>query len=174
MVARVAPENNPELILDAAAARPDLKLVFVGSANYDSPIEDHLRKLDEEGRVLWLGHVSDQIVLSQLWANCGVYVHGHSVGGTNPSLLQALGLGAPTLAINTPFNREVVGNDEQLFAPDAEVLAGRMAEVMSDPELRGRWSERGRTTIRERYNWDEVSASYLEALRAARDIRLRS
>ena len=48
-----------------------------------------------EGKLKWLGHVNDQRLLSRLWSNAAVYFHGHSVGGTNPALLQALGSGGP-------------------------------------------------------------------------------
>jgi glycosyltransferase involved in cell wall biosynthesis len=172
VVARLIPENNVELTLDALelldGRRP--QAVIVGSANYASPLEGRLRELDTRGRLKWLGHVHDQELLTQLWANCGVYVHGHSVGGTNPALLQALGAGAPTLALDTVFNQEVVEREEQLFPPDATALASRLVTILRDPNIRNRFVEHGRTVVGERYAWADVSRSYMAALEDARDL----
>src|ERR1700727_285043 len=104
--------------------RPQCRAVVVGSANGDCDLERRLRELDDRGRLCWLGHVEDQTLLTQLWANYGIYVHGHSVGGTNPSLLQAMGAGAPALALDTVFNREVLNRDFQLVKPDPSVIGG--------------------------------------------------
>jgi glycosyltransferase involved in cell wall biosynthesis len=165
VVARLIPENNVELVLDALDMLPnDTPAVIVGSANYESQLEERLRDLDHRGRLQWLGHVSDQALLTQLWAHSGAYVHGHSVGGTNPGLLQALGAGAPTLALDTEFNREVLGSDEQLFGPEPRELALRLEELLDGDEIQRRFSEHGRAVIVERYSWDDVSSSYLETL----------
>jgi glycosyltransferase involved in cell wall biosynthesis len=164
-VARLIPENNVELLLEAVeCGEINVPVVVVGSATSKAPIEQHLRDLHERGRVQWLGHVSDQDLLLELWGNCGVYVHGHSVGGTNPALLQALGAGAPTLALDTVFNREVVGDEEQLYVAQPDSLATRIQEVLADPEVRTRFRARGQTLIRDRYAWDAVCEAYIESL----------
>jgi glycosyltransferase involved in cell wall biosynthesis len=174
VVARLIPENNVELVLDALDLLvPRVPAVIVGSANYSAPIEDRLRELDHRGALRWMGHVSDQELLQQLWSNCGVYLHGHSVGGTNPALLQALGAGAPTLALSTVFNQEVIGRDEQLFPSDAGRLAAMIREVLGDERLRARMAEHGRRTVAERYDWQDVAERYLAALQLARERRLR-
>jgi glycosyltransferase involved in cell wall biosynthesis len=173
VVARLIPENNVELALDALdLTAPRVPAVIVGSANYAAPIEHRLRELDHRGALRWLGHVSDQELLTQLWANCGVYVHGHSVGGTNPALLQALGAGAPTLALSTVFNREVLGEGEQLFPNDPHKLAGMIAHVLADERLRAQMAVHGRHTVAERYDWSDVAERYLAALRLAREGRV--
>lgn len=165
-VARLAPENNVELTLDALELLGDRapQAVIVGSANFDSPIEARLRKMEAAGRVRWLGHVDDQRLLNQLWAHSAVYVHGHSVGGTNPALLQALGAGAPTLVLDTPFNTEVLPWSEQWFPHSAQSLAERIQSVTQSESLRETMSQRGREIIRERYLWDDVCGSYMKTL----------
>jgi glycosyltransferase involved in cell wall biosynthesis len=166
VVARLAPENNVELTLDALDLLGDRapQAVIVGSANFDSPIEARLHKMARAGRVKWLGHVDDQQLLTQLWANSAVYVHGHSVGGTNPALLQALGCGAPTLALDTAFNAEVLPHPEHRFPHDAEVLAARIQAVATSTIVQAEMAERGRSIIRARYSWDDVCRRYLELL----------
>lgn len=172
-VARLIPENNVDLLLDAldaAAADERPQAVVVGSATRASDLEKRLKELDRRGRLRWLGHVADQELLLELWANSGVYIHGHSVGGTNPALLQALGAGAPTLALDTVFNREVLGEDaaDQLFPPDADGLRAAIARVLSDRDLQEALSKRGQRVVEARYSWQDVSDRYLEALRLAR------
>lgn len=171
VVARLIPENNVELILDAIGCGGDVPAVIVGDANFDSPTERRLEALSRDGAIIWLGHVSDQELLNQLWAHCGVYLHGHSVGGTNPALLQAMGAGAPVLALDTPFNREVVGNEDQLFPADAQSLAAKIRQILLDREQAERWVERSKTTIAERYSWKDVADRYLEAINLARQRR---
>jgi glycosyltransferase involved in cell wall biosynthesis len=166
VVARLAPENNVELTLDALEVLGDKapQAVIVGSANFDSPIETRLEVMQSAGRVNWLGHVHDQELLTQLWAHSAVYVHGHSVGGTNPALLQALGAGAPTLALDTTFNAEVLPYPEQRYPHDAQVLANRIESVIVSPSLQQDMAERGRSVVRERYSWDSVCQAYMETL----------
>ncbi|HUB75073.1 MAG TPA: DUF1972 domain-containing protein [Solirubrobacteraceae bacterium] len=168
-VARLIPENNVELLLDAVElGKIDDPLVIVGSATRsDSSIEKRLRDLSREGKLRWMGHVSDQELLTALWGRCGVYIHGHSVGGTNPSLLQALGAGAPTLALDTVFNREVIGDEEQLFAGQPAHLAEKIKGVLGSAQLRERFRARGQGIIRDRYAWEDVVGAYLAALRSA-------
>lgn len=172
VVARLIPENNVDLALDALERMtPPASTVVVGSSNYRCETEARLRRLAAARRLQWLGHVSDQQLLMQLWWNCGAYVHGHSVGGTNPALLQALGAGAPTLALDTPFNREVIDHDDQLFLHSPEQLAQRLSRLLQSPLDQQRFSERGRRLVAERYSWPEVCDAYLAALRDAAERR---
>jgi glycosyltransferase involved in cell wall biosynthesis len=166
VVARLAPENNVELTLDALELLGEQapEAVVVGSANFDSPIELRLRAMENAGRLKWLGHVDDQLLLTQLWANSTIYVHGHSVGGTNPALLQALGAGAPTLALDTSFNAEVLPHRDQRFPHDARALADRVQAVAASQLLQDEMAKRGRAIIRERYLWDDVCHAYMKTL----------
>jgi glycosyltransferase involved in cell wall biosynthesis len=165
-VARLVPENSVDLTLDAIELLEDrdLTTVIVGSSVGPSQIADRLGRLADENKVVWLGHVSDQELLNQLWANCRVYVHGHSVGGTNPSLLQAMGAGAPTLALDTRFNAEVIDEPNQLYKKDPKELSQRIDGLLRDPELRAHLAERQRRRIAGHYSWDSVCSSYLSVL----------
>jgi glycosyltransferase involved in cell wall biosynthesis len=176
VVARLAPENNVELTLDALdlLGEDAPHAVIVGSANFDSPIEERLRRMEAAGGVSWLGHVDDQRLLTQLWTHSSVYVHGHSVGGTNPALLQALGAGAPTLALDTPFNAEVLPLPEHRFPHDARVLADRIRSVIASPSLQEGMTQRGRSIVRERYSWDDVCGAYMDVLLKLASCRRRS
>lgn len=165
-VARLVPENSVDITLDAIELLEDrdLATVIVGSSVGPSQIADRLRRLADEKRVVWLGHVADQELLNQLWANCAVYVHGHSVGGTNPSLLQAMGAGAPTLALDTRFNAEVMGRSEQLYRADAVDLAAKIEWLLDSSAARVQIADRQRQRIASDYSWDQVCASYRSVL----------
>jgi len=104
--------------------------------------------------------VDDQSTLDVLYANARAYVHGHTVGGTNPSLLRAMGAGAPVLAYDCIFNREVCSDTARYFR-DPEELAQLLGEAAS-----GRLSKlgpRAQQRAEERYDWDMVTSEY-EAL----------
>lgn len=167
-VARLVPENNVEILLEALRRMDhSVPTVIVGSAPKPTDLERQLSRLSASSPSFhWLGHVSDQALLTQLWTNCGVYFHGHSVGGTNPALLQALGCGSPTIAIDTVFNREVIRHDEHLCPADPHVVATRLAEVLADGARRERMAERGREIVATRYQWRDVCARYAEVLRS--------
>lgn len=166
VVARLVPENNVELALDAIKDMGDGAplTVIVGETSPTSQLGRRLRRLSAAGNTRWLGHVDDPRLLDQLWNHCGVYIHGHSVGGTNPALLQALGAGAPTLALDTVFNREVLADDRQLFSPNRSELAARLSQLIASPDLQRVFRANGRAIVSERYSWPRVCARYTELL----------
>jgi glycosyltransferase involved in cell wall biosynthesis len=163
VVARIVPENNIDLLLDALVETA-VPIVIVGDAGYRHATTDRLEMLKGSGRIHWLGHVSDQLLLDQLWSNAGVYWHGHSVGGTNPSLLQALGAGAPTVALATPFNREVLVRDEHLIPDDPGILRETILDILGNPAVQDRMRAWGKYTVNSRYTWIGVCRAYEELL----------
>src|SRR5690606_6433935 len=105
--------------------------------------------------------VWDQDLLDQLYAGALTYIHGHSVGGTNPSLLRAMGAGAPTSAYDVPFNREVLGEYGRYFSTPAE-LARLCDEAEAEPGQAAVRGRKQRDMLDERYNWDAVADAYHE------------
>lgn len=162
VVARLEPENHVDLVVEgylaSAARRP---LVVVGSAPYAArhvaTIEALAARAPE--RVRLLGAVWDQDVLNQLYANACTYLHGHSVGGTNPSLLRAMGAGTPVLAFDVVFNREVLGPCGRFF-PDAPAVASLVEGAESDPGGTTARGLAGRRRAGETYDWDFVADGY--------------
>jgi glycosyltransferase involved in cell wall biosynthesis len=168
VVARLVPENNVDLFLDALdLVTQHPPVVVAGSAVAPSALEARLERLHRErSSFTWLGHVADQELLNQLWRHCGLYVHGHSVGGTNPSLLHAMGAGGPTVALNTVYNAEVLGPDWPTYADGKpEELAQLIESLMAFPQEREKLRERGRAIVEERYRWQDVLAEHAQALR---------
>lgn len=161
LVARLEPENHVHTIVEGyVRSAASLPLIVVGSTPYGHAYSRKVRSI-ADARVRFLGGVWDQELLDELYANALIYWHGHSVGGTNPSLLRAIGAGAATNAFNVNFNREVLGSAGQYFAHPDDV-ARLAVESEADPAAtrsRGILARR----LARRYDWDAVADGY-EAL----------
>lgn len=162
VVARIEPENHVREILHGFLASPaSLPLVVVGSAPYEGPYQREVAAIAQESpRIQLLGSVWDQELLDSLYGNCQTYVHGHSVGGTNPSLLRAMGAGAPVVAFDCDFNREVTAGTAMLFAGPADLTDILVQSESSTAEFE-RLGEQGRAHVAEHYRWDDVCLAYL-------------
>lgn len=171
VVARFEPENHVEpIVAGYVRSGARLPLVVVGSAPYADAYIASVRAAADD-RVRFLGGVWDQELLDQLYANARTYLHGHSVGGTNPSLLRAIGAGAPTIAFDVSFNREVLGDDGRYFT-GAHDVAPALEEAEADlaaSRARGEALRRRAT----RYDWDDVALGYERLVRslAGRELR---
>ncbi|NNM46672.1 glycosyltransferase [Knoellia koreensis] len=158
VVARFEPENHvAEIVEGYAASDASLPVVVVGDAPYAASYRARVRAAGDD-RVRFLGSVWDQDLLDQLYANCFVYWHGHSVGGTNPSLLRALGAGAATCAYDVNFNREVLRESGLYWTTPADVR-----ELLEKSEVdRELTLARGRAAALEaaRYDWDDTTRGY--------------
>ncbi|SDF27129.1 Glycosyltransferase involved in cell wall bisynthesis [Blastococcus aurantiacus] len=158
VVARFEPENHVELIVDGYARSSATKpLVVVGSAPYSDEYTARVHAA-ADGRVRFLGGVWDQVQLDQLYANSYTYLHGHSVGGTNPSLLRAIGAGAAVLAFDCDFNREVVAEAGRYFGSPADVAA--LVEAAEAEPRRIRSAGRRARELAANYDWDAVATGY--------------
>jgi glycosyltransferase involved in cell wall biosynthesis len=180
VVARLEPENHVlEAVHGYTISEETRPLLVVGSAPYSQWYIDRVHEVAEgHPSVRLLGSIYDHDLLNQLYANARTYVHGHSVGGTNPSLLRAMGAGAPVLAYDCEFNREVTAQ-RAFFWSDAESLAGILDEVAEgeiDDELVA-MSTAGRERIAQHYQWDAVTDDYqalIEELSTMRSPRRRA
>jgi glycosyltransferase involved in cell wall biosynthesis len=162
VVARLVPENNVLLMLEAAkASAPEVVVVGSGASSAEN---DRIARHASDPRVRLLGHVADQSLLNSLWAHCGVYLHGHSVGGTNPALVQAMGLGAPVLALDTPYNREVLVDERMLVPRNGDAISGRVTEVLDSRAESQAMVDAARKRVNDVYNWTMVCAAYESAL----------
>lgn len=167
VVARWEPENHVEMIVRGyAQSEASLPLVIVGSTPYPSKYSTSvIGAADGRGNdVRFLGAVFDQDLLDQLYGNCLVYFHGHSVGGTNPSLLRAMGAGAPIAAFDVRFNHEVAKREAWYFT-SADHVAKVLKSAEVSPEKAIRMGQRGRDHVATEYRWDDVADSYESLLR---------
>ena len=113
-VCRIEPENNIDLILEAFKDL-NLKLILIGNwefSEYGSKLRKSYLKYKH---LLLLDPIYEQETLDELRSNCGIYVHGHSVGGTNPSLVEAMNLGLLCVTYDVDYNRETTENKSLYF-----------------------------------------------------------
>jgi glycosyltransferase involved in cell wall biosynthesis len=121
VVARLEDENNIDLIIDGFnRCASNRRLVIVG-ANMKTKYVDRLMNM-ANGNVVFLKGIYRKELLRDIRLNCFAYLHGHEVGGTNPSLLEAMGCGNAIIALDTPFNREVAQNCAVFFKKDPDDL----------------------------------------------------
>jgi glycosyltransferase involved in cell wall biosynthesis len=160
VVARFEPENNVDLIIRGyvrSAAR--LPLVVVGSAPYAAEYVSGIERLAADPRVRLLGPVWDQDLLDRLYHHCASYLHGHSVGGTNPSLLRAMGAAAPVIGLDVVFTREVLDDTGRYFANEQDV-GDIVLATEQDPQGARKRGLRGQERAAEMYKWDDVTTAY--------------
>ncbi|MCX6414140.1 MAG: glycosyltransferase, partial [Actinobacteria bacterium] len=169
IVARFEPENH---VLDAVqayrASQETRPLIVVGSAPYSQNYVESIQSAAlGDHRIRFTGGIYDQELLDQLYAGALTYIHGHSVGGTNPSLLRAMGAGAPVLAYDVEFNREVTAGSALFWgsAPDLTSIFDRIATGADNAVLTG-LRDASRARIAAAYQWEAVTDDY-EALIAS-------
>jgi glycosyltransferase involved in cell wall biosynthesis len=162
IASRLVPENSADLILKAfEILRTDRLLAIAGDANYRSSFVEQLRKTGDK-RVRFLGHVADINHVKELHCNAYAYIHGHSAGGTNPSLLKALGCGNCVLVLNTPSNAEVLGSYGTLFERNEDDLAVKLQYIEDHGTVAEGYRRRARERIREKYDWEKITDQYEE------------
>src|SRR5258708_17609213 len=158
----MVPENNADLIVRAfERVRTSRILAIAGDANYRSAFVDRLKQT-RDGRVRFIGHIGSADDVRELHCNAYAYVHGHSLGGTNPSLLTALGCGNCVLALNTRFNEEVMQDYGILFERDATDLARKLQHIEDHPEQAAEYRLWAPERIREAYTWEKITEQYEE------------
>ena len=150
------PENH---IVDAIEAKQMSKdnypLVIVGNRNkYASSIQ---KEFESSGNILFTGPIYEQESINSLRHFSRYYIHGHSVGGTNPSLLEAMACGCNIIAHQNPYNKAVLGGDARYFNTK-ETLAEYLS---TDPDEKEE-SHKGMNIqkIKDVYNWGSVTHDY--------------
>lgn len=164
VVARFEPENHVlEIVEGYRESRSELPLVVVGSAPYSAEYTQRIQQAAAgDPRIRLVGGVYDQELLDALYANALTYLHGHSVGGTNPSLLRAMGAGTAVIGFDVPFNREVLDGEGWFFG-DAADVATHLAAAEADRDATAAIGRTVRDRARDSFRWDDVADEY-EAL----------
>ena len=160
IVCRLEPENHVfEIIKGFAASKAKYPLLVVGNDQAETVYVRSLKTVSDS-RIRFVGTVYDQEKLKALRCGSRAYFHGHSVGGTNPSLLEALGCGNLVVAHDNVFNREVAENAGTYFttANDLSAIIQKI-ELMSDDECVA-VARLAKDRIRAHYTWDKIAEQY--------------
>jgi glycosyltransferase involved in cell wall biosynthesis len=164
LICRPIPENSIlELVQGFSAERRGHTLVVLG--DYRPEIDQYHRAVVEAAsdEVVFLGAVYEPQEVAALRFHSSGYLHGHTVGGTNPSLVEALAAGNPVIAHDNPYNRWVAGAAALYFtsAEDASLQIGR---ILGDPDLRKQLGSASRIRHAEEFTWEHVAGQYEDLL----------
>ena len=114
-IARIQEDNNIEIILKAFLSYDKFPIVFIGNWNNSRYGRKLFNKYKSEKNIILLESIYDKRILNLIRSNCFVYIHGHSAGGTNPSLVEIMYLGKPIIAYASKFNLYTTENKALYF-----------------------------------------------------------
>lgn len=158
LMARMEPENNVDMILEGfCKTASESKFVVVGNVD-NSFGKKMVSKYGADRRLLFCGAVFDKAKISALRKSAKLYFHGHSVGGTNPSLLEAMADGVLIAAHENEFNKTVLQDDAYYFGTAAE--AERLIDEMNRSEKKTTMVEKNLQKIRDEFNWPAIVNRY--------------
>ena len=156
-VCRIEPENNIEIILEAFSNISKIPLVLIGNWSKSNFGIEMRSKYDSISNIYLLDPIYDQSILDQIRSNCEIYVHGHSAGGTNPSLVEAMSLGLPTLCYDINYNIETTENAALYFKTTDDLI--NLIKSTGNDEL-NIIGVRMRDIARNKYKWYIISKQY--------------
>ncbi len=167
-IGRIEPENNILPMIQAFAAKPrDLGFICLGKLEPDKNAYHRAVIAAGAGRVLFPGAIYDPSVVQALRFHAAAYCHGHSVGGTNPSLVEALGAGNAIIGHDNPYNRWVAGEDQFFFA-DAKQCDAVFDRIVEDPQALSEARSKARARFLDAFRWEPILGEY-ETLCAGSD-----
>jgi glycosyltransferase involved in cell wall biosynthesis len=155
-VARIEPENNIDMMLQAVDRQSVLPYAILGNFHSSAYGRDLMERYKSSASIRFIPANYDPRVLAALRSGCIAYLHGHSVGGTNPSLVEILPYGRPTLSYDCSFNRYTLNGSGAYFHSVDElhalVAAGDFERFAPSSEL----------TQDPRYQWQSIAERYVE------------
>ena len=159
VIARQEPENSVrEIVAGFARARRGRRLVVLG--RLDAKVAYHRAvRAAASDEVVFPGAIYDRAVVDALRCHAALYIHGHQVGGTNPSLVEALGAGNAVLAHDNRFNRWVAGPAMAYFS-DAATCGAAIASLLGDPGRLAAMRAAARARHAEEFTWPAVLGAY--------------
>jgi glycosyltransferase involved in cell wall biosynthesis len=160
-VCRLEPENNSDLVIrEYALVNTDLPLVIVGDAPYSDVYKVRLKEM-ADSRVLFTGAVYGH-EYDVLRGNAFCYIHAHEVGGTNPSLLEALAAGNCVVALDVPYNVEVIDDAGLAFSRERGSLSGVLQDLTDNSGRMEGLRQKAVERIRSYYSWEKIIGAYEE------------
>lgn len=156
-VCRIEPENNIHMILEAVSKYENIFFVIIGnwdSSAYGINLKD---KYSKYININIIDPIYDQSILNQFRSNCHIYLHGHSAGGTNPSLVEAMALELPIFSYGINYNKETTSYKAKYFNSSIELM--KLFENLDENEL-SNISKDMIDIASKKYTWQNVSTAY--------------
>lgn len=158
LMARMEPENNIDMILEGFhKSNSEKKFIVIGNYN-NSYGKQMYEKYHHDKRIHFAGAIFDAAITNTLRAFCKLYFHGHSVGGTNPSLLEAMANGSIVVAHDNPFNRAVLNGDAYYFKTPEDVL--QLVMKSNGHKESALMVKNNFAKIEAEYNWPNIVNQY--------------
>jgi glycosyltransferase involved in cell wall biosynthesis len=174
LICRPIPENSIlELVQGFSSEHRGHTLVVLG--NYTPDSDDYHRAVMDAAsdEVVFPGGIYDPAELAAIRFHASGYLHGHTVGGTNPSLVEAMAVGNAVVAHDNAYNRWVVG-EGALYFSTAQDAAAAITSILADPALRARLGAASRARHAEEFTWEHIGGQYQDLLNRYVDPRLRA
>lgn len=164
VIARAEPENSLLEVVSGFSEKPrGFKLVVLGNYSDKNPYHQRVRAAASE-EVRFLGAIYDKTIVQSLRFHSFAYVHGHQVGGTNPSLVEALGAGNAVLAHDNKFNRWVAG-DSALFFKDSAGFSSLLDLLERSPSRVESMRSAAINRFDHEFTWEKILGQYEQLLR---------
>ncbi|MEX8519836.1 MAG: DUF1972 domain-containing protein [Leptothrix sp. (in: b-proteobacteria)] len=160
-VCRIEPENNVHMVLEAFTNLPEHRLVFVGNWNRSDYGRSLRQQYAEWSHIQMLDPIYDLGVLKSLRMHAGCYIHGHSAGGTNPSLVEAMHFGIPIFAFDCDFNRNST-DDEAIYFRNSEELMNAVCHL--DDSVTKESGHRMKILAKRYYTWEKIAQKYFDLI----------
>lgn len=155
-VCRIEPENNIHKILEAFSKMPEQQLVMVGNwknGEYGSLLKEQYSKFEN---IHLLDPIYESHEINWIRSNGSIYVHGHSAGGTNPSLVEAMNLGLPILAFDCVYNRATTQEQCLYWKESSDIEQLIKAKSAEFPEIAQKMKDFGS----KEYSWKNIAQKY--------------
>lgn len=159
VIARPEPENSIFEMVQGFSAKPrGYQLAVLGNYEKDNSYHRAIKSA-ASSEVTFVGAIYDKSVVQALRFHSAAYLHGHQVGGTNPSLVEALGAGNPVVAHDNRFNRWVAG-DGAVYFSCADTFSTRMDELLSNATQLNILQQQGQLRFNGAFAWPDVLSQY--------------
>jgi hypothetical protein len=159
LIARIEPENNVETILDGVVlSKSKTPFLVIGDYTINNFGKKIKEKFKSNSQIIFLGSIYNKNELNSLRYFCNLYFHGHSVGGTNPSLLEAMGSTNLIIAHNNIFNKAVLKENAYYFfnAEDVSFYLTRKSKEYEQVKIKNNMLK-----IKNEYDINKINGSYL-------------
>ena len=158
IMARFEPENNLDMVLQGVSIAEEKTTILV-VGNHNTKYGEYLKnKFKDFSNIRFIGGIYNLEHLNNLRFFSNLYFHGHSVGGTNPSLLEAMASKALVISHNNDFNKGVLKGNSYYFSDFSEVKK-LLNTIKKSDNLH--MIEANFTAIQNEYNWEKINGAYL-------------
>lgn len=156
-VCRIEPENNVHMVLEAFKQSAQMNLVLVGNWNNSDYGKDLKKQYGNVENIILLDPIYNQREIDLIRGNAAIYIHGHSAGGTNPSLVEAMYLELPIMAFDVSYNKTTTENKALYFSSTDGLI--KMMSLISETQM-GKMRKEMKSIAIRRYTWKIVSDKY--------------